>query len=355
MAIAHQNYSTLSLMASLGLQVGRPLPPQTEPVSPEQLSSHSGCSLQQLAMCLTPAQKGHPLWQMIFREALQASPWAKPPPRNAHSSQLGVTSPDDGVSHRYTHLLHWLRDLAKPKKHARGSMQNLVEGCHSIVPIQLAAQGLTPRLPWTLLMHRLAGAHADLPKLAWMLKRKQNADLNIVVTGCPPTRMLMLVKQHRWSLPEHLLRDFTEAEIAAEQSGRLAILSVVQQQRTHLPEQTCFGSLPNEILSIIAQKAGYSLPSAPSAYGHAVGALQATIQLQICGVPITHACSSVLDGAISAQALNQASGACFFVIVCLSGNDIQTPLTSEVYRATITSNGTFCEGHRSEADWLMIS
>ena len=282
-AIAHQNYSTLSLMASLGLQVAQPAAPQPESTSPEQLSCHTGSSLQQLAMCLTPARKGHPLWQMVFKEALQASPWAKPPPRNANSSQPRFTLPaDDGASQRYTHLLHWLRDLAKPKKHARGRMQGLVEGCHSIVPIQLAAQGLTPRLPWTPFMHRLAGAHADLPTLGWMLKRKQKPDLDVVVDGCPPARMLMLVKQHGWSLPVHLVSEFTAAEIAAEQSRRFAILSVVQQQRTRLPEQTCFGSLPNEILSIIAQKAGYNLPSPPSACGYAVGALQTAFQLRTC-------------------------------------------------------------------------
>ena len=158
MAVAHQNYCTLSLMASLGLRLAEPDLPQSDTPSLEQLSSHTTHSLQQLAMCLTSAKKGDPLWQAIFKEALQASPWTKPPLQGASGSQQASIAPaDDASSHNYTDLLSWLLDLANPAKASTACTQHLFTECRTIVPIQLAAQGLKPCLPWTPVMHRLAG------------------------------------------------------------------------------------------------------------------------------------------------------------------------------------------------------
>ena len=287
-AIAYQSHSTLDLMASLGLRVAGPDLPQPEPISHQQLLRRADLSLQQLAMRLTPAKRGDPLWQAAFREALQASPWAKAPPEDRLGPQ-GPTLPAEAeTSQRYAGLLCWLVNLVKPNKHIKFRMQLLMDDCRSIVPIQLAAQGLTPRLPWTPFTHRLAGAHADLPTLAWMLKRRRNSDVNVIVDDCPPARMLLLVKRHGWTIPQPLRSAFLAAEVLEQQSCCLAFVSIVHQQRKRPPGQACLGSLPNELIHPIAQLAGYDLHDVPAPYGHAVGGLQA------CKLHISCDCSQSL-------------------------------------------------------------
>ena len=270
--VAHQSCSVLSVMASLGLQVVGPGAEQPASKGPQCLFAQAGLQLQQLAMSLTLATKGDLLWQITFKEALGASPWEKPPPALPacmHSSVRATTTPADArSSQQYADLISWLTNMAQPE----GSppvIKELVEESKSIVPIQLAAKGFQPRIPWGYWAHRLAGAHADHECLRWMLRQEQKPSFNIIDESCPPARMLRLVEQHGWTLLGPDLQSAFKAALAMRQRC-LAFWGVVNHQQKHLPGQSCLASLQHEHLVMIAQEAGLDLHAVPSPDNHQV-------------------------------------------------------------------------------------
>lgn len=311
-AVAHQSSSLLSVMASLGLQVVGPGVKQPASKDLQCLITPAHCTLQQLAVSLTPATKGDPLWQATFKEALWASPWKQPPSGKTcvHSSSVrrAMVPGDAGSTDRYVDLISWLTEMAKlPHPHPSvkrfpAEIEELVEESQSIVPIELAAKGIQPRIPWGPRTHRLAGAYADLETLCWMLQQKRKPPHpNVVEEGCPPARMLRLVEQHGWTLPgpQHLQRAFNEA--LALRQRCLAFLGVVSHQRKHPSGQTCLGSLPKESLAMIVQEAGLDMHIAPSTKARQVGPCslsllgkrQAIMHAQLLCTPV-HLCTRVL-------------------------------------------------------------
>lgn len=260
-AIAHQNSSILSLMASLGLQVVGPGLERPASKGPQSVRAQSDIPLQQLAMSLTSARRGDPRWQVAFKDALGASPWQSPPSDNAcmHScSSRPTLHVDAKASQQYVDLVCWLRRMAQDN--GLGTIEKLVEESKSIVPIQLAARGIQPRMPWGPKSHGLAGAHADSETLQWMTQEFQLHSRNIVHDSCPQARMLLLVERHGWTLPRHLQSGF---ETTAAKLRRLALWCVVQHQRKHLQGQPCLGSLEDEHLAVIARQAGFDPTQKP--------------------------------------------------------------------------------------------
>ena len=254
-SVAHQDLATLSLMASLGIQIMWPYSTQDL----QALPPTADLSVKQLASSLTPAEKGDPVWQAVFKEALRVP---LPPP--SHLQGVASHCEENTTWSGYVEHILWLADLAAPEAKRTYTLRQLVECSGSIVPIQLATHGVGPVIPWCPSTHSLAGAHAPPPVLQWLQRQVTPKNLKVVQDTCPPARMLQLVEEHWWFLPLHMESYFGAVK---EAEGRyLAMLSVVYQQRAGPLPCACLGSLPNALVRLVAQAAACDIRSMGSTY-----------------------------------------------------------------------------------------
>ncbi|KAK9865913.1 hypothetical protein WJX84_005316 [Apatococcus fuscideae] len=137
---------------------------------------------------------------------------------------------------------------------------------HSIVPVQLASQGVRPVIKWGSAMHAQAAAEGDVHLLKWMLTHCDDdafGDTHLVKYAltqrpatcwwtrvdnrCRSSRVLLLVHGYGWWVPSGL-----ETYLRAREGQRLALYIVVQQQRRRPSPRSCLGDLPDILVKKIA-------------------------------------------------------------------------------------------------------
>ncbi|KAK9821345.1 hypothetical protein WJX74_000774 [Apatococcus lobatus] len=249
-AIAYQSTGTLKFMISLGVRIHGPVCPRWL-YPPKPHSDFCGSralpadtSLQRLAASLTTASAGNSLWQCTFYEAILAAPRLRQ---------------RDTAWAQYVDLMQWLAALAYPP----GSKDELslwgaslwgasLTEDDALLVVQMAAQGMQPRVPWTSTIHSLAAAKGDSETFQWLLTQPVPDSYKCLRTSCPESRMLQLVRQCGWRVDAWMKDAFAKAE---KRQCFAAFLSVYRQQLKRPSKATSLSSMPIPIIQEIAQAA----------------------------------------------------------------------------------------------------
>lgn len=121
------------------------------------------------------------------------------------------------------------------------------EECESLLPLELAAAGVKPRLAWDPRAHSKAAASGSLSLLKWFIEQPAEATFRVTHSCCSLPRMMLLAHGHGWVVPEQREEKLQQAE-----QQRLAYFSVVRWQRQNSSRQVCLGHLPDAIIKGIA-------------------------------------------------------------------------------------------------------
>lgn len=121
------------------------------------------------------------------------------------------------------------------------------EECESLLPLELAAAGVKPRVAWGPRAHSRAAASGSLLLLRWLIEQPTAAAFRVTHSCCSIPRMMLLAHGHSWGVPKQSGPKLQKAE-----QQRLAFFSVVRWQRQGSTRQACLGHLPDSIVKSIA-------------------------------------------------------------------------------------------------------